>query len=173
MAAKKKAKQGRAAPKRERKPAEPKHEPTPQTRAIVERLALVSKLTHDEIGAVIGVSDVTLRKYYGDILRTAKGKTAAAVINSYLENCTGSKGRAAKLDEKGNVIEAAVPPRPGDVKAQTFYIERFLGMGPKSEVEHSGAVTVSGPNLSDLSDAELDQLEKLASRMARKQPGPH
>ncbi len=167
MAAAKKKAKGRAAQKRAkapRAPAEPKHEPTAQTRAIVERLALTQKLTHDEIGATIGISDVTLRKYYAHELATAKGRTTAAVMNSYLENCIGSKGRAAKVDGQGNVIEHAIPPRPGDVNAQKFYLERFAGMTPKSEVEHK--VQVSGPNLAGLSDDELDQLEALHARMA-------
>ena len=51
-------------------PPEPKHEPTEQTRAIVERASLTGKLTHDDIGALIGISDVTLRKYYPAELRT-------------------------------------------------------------------------------------------------------
>lgn len=157
---------GRAVRKRERKPQEAKHEPTDQTRAIVERLSLIQKLTHDEIGAVIGVSDVTLRKYYGDILRVAKGKTAASVLNSYLENCIGTRGRDAIIDDKGNVIRAAIAPRPGDVKAQTFYIDRFLGMGAKTEVDVNATVTVESPDLSDATDDELEALEALAARMA-------
>lgn len=113
---------------------EPKHEPTPQTRATVERLALTQKLTHDEIGATIGVSDVTLRKYYQHELATARGRTTAAVLNSYLENCIGVKGRRAVVDANGNIIEAAVTPRPGDVNAQKHYLDRILGLAEKLEV---------------------------------------
>lgn len=111
-AAKKKPKaKAKAAPKRERRPAEPKHEPTDQTRAIVERASLTGKLTHDDIGALIGISDVTLRKYYAAELRSGRDKTTVAVLNSFVKNCVGD----AKT--------------PGDVNAQKFYLERFAGMG--------------------------------------------
>lgn len=160
-AAKKKPKakaKTRAKPKRAAKPAkphEPKHEPTEQTRAIVERAALTGKLTHDEIGELIGVSDVTLRKYYARELAIGKAKTTVAVLNSFIKNCVG--------DTK----------RPGDVNAQKFYLERFAGMTPKSEVEHSGAVKLTGPNLGALTDDELDQLEALNSRMAGEPSSPN
>jgi hypothetical protein len=142
---KRKAKPMRTAPAP--KP-ELKHEPSDQSRAIVERAGLTGKLTHDDIGELIGVSDVTLRKYYARELATGKAKTTVAVLNAFVKNCVGdSKTR-------------------GDVNAQKFYLERFAGMNPKSELEHSGAVKISGPNLAGLSDDELDQLETLAGRMA-------
>lgn len=136
-------------------PAEPKHEPTDQTRAIVERASLTGKLTHDDIGALIGISDVTLRKYYAAELRSGRDKTTVAVLNSFVKNCVGD-GKT-----------------PGDVNAQKFYLERFAGMTPKSEVEHSGKVQVSGPNLSGLTDDELEQLEALHARMAGKPASAH
>lgn len=140
---------------KKRAPAEPKHEPSEHTRAIVERAALTGKLTHDDIGELIGVSDVTLRKYYARELATGKTKTTVAVLNAFIKNCVGdSKNR-------------------GDVNAQKFYLERFAGMNPKSEVEHSGAVKINGPNLAGLSDDELDQLEALNQRMAGKPAGAH
>lgn len=134
-------------------PPEPKHEPTDQTRAIVERASLTGKLTHDDIGALIGISDVTLRKYYPAELRSGRDKTTVAVLNSFVKNCVG--------DAKN----------PGDVNAQKFYLERFAGMTPKSEVEHK--VQVSGPNLAGLSDDELDQLEALHARMAGEPTSAH
>src|SRR5690242_16146929 len=88
-----KAKKARA-PRKPRAPAEPPqphHEPTQQTRAIVERAALTGKLTHDDIGALIGVSDVTLRKYYASELRNGKSKTTVAVLNSFVKNCVGDE----------------------------------------------------------------------------------
>jgi hypothetical protein len=133
-AKKKPVKKAKAAPKRERKPQEAKHEPTAQSRAIVERLALTGRLKHDEIAAVIGISDVTLRKYYATELATARGRTVAAVMNSYLENCIGTKGRKAVVDANGQVIEAAVAPRPGDVNAQKHFLDRVLGLAEKHEL---------------------------------------
>lgn len=148
------------AKKRKAKPADAapppiQHEPTKQTQTIVERAALTGKLTHDEIGELIGVSDVTLRKYYARELSVGKAKTTVAVLNSFIKNCVG--------DDK----------RPGDVNAQKFYLERFAGMNPKTEHEHSGAVTLTPPNLAALSDDELAQLDALSRRMAGKPTGPH
>lgn len=161
-AKKKPAPKAKAKPQRKPKrraqtavPGAPPHEPTDQTRAIVERASLTGKLTHDDIGALIGISDVTLRKYYPNELRTGRDKTTVAVLNSFVKNCVG--------DAK----------RPGDVNAQKFYLERFAGMTPKTEVEHSGAVKISAPNLAGLSDDELDQLESLAGRMAGKPSSAH
>lgn len=133
----------------------PIHEPTSQSRAIVERAALIGKLTHDDIGALINISDVTLRKYYARELATGKAKTTVAVLNAFINNCVGGAGR------------------PGDVNAQKFYLDRFAGMHQKSELEHSGAIAVSSPNLAGLSDDELDQLESLHARIAGKPSSAH
>jgi hypothetical protein len=149
-AKKKPVKKAKAAPKRERKPQEAKHEPTAQNRAIVERASLTGKLTHEDIAALIGISDVTLRKYYAAELRSGRDKTTVAVLNSFVKNCVG--------DEK----------RPGDVNAQKFYLERFAGMTPKTEIEHSGSVEVTGPDLAGLTDEQLDALDALAETMDRK-----
>jgi hypothetical protein len=149
-AKKKPVKKAKAAPKRERKPQEAKHEPTAQSRAIVERASLTGKLTHEDIAALIGISDVTLRKYYAAELRSGRDKTTVAVLNSFVKNCVG--------DEK----------RPGDVNAQKFYLERFAGMTPKTEIEHSGSVEVTGPDLAGLTDEQLDALDALAETMDRK-----
>ena len=150
--AKKKPKpKAKAAPKRERKaPGLPAHEPTAQSRAIVERASLTGKLTHEDIAALIGISDVTLRKYYAAELRSGRDKTTVAVLNSFVKNCVG--------DDK----------RPGDVNAQKFYLERFAGMTPKTEIEHSGSVEVTGPDLAGLTDEQLDALDALAETMDRK-----
>lgn len=178
MAAPKKKSKPRVAattPKREKKkPGPPPHEPTQQQRAIVERAALTGKLTHDEIGALIGVSDVTLRKHYATELAVGKNKTTVAVLNSFLENCIGVKPQAARKDEKGNIVMPAVPGRPGDVNAQKFYLERFADMVQKTEVDVKGKLALETPPLSKLSDDELEKLEKkLGSRMAVQPSSTH
>lgn len=54
------------------------HKPTDQNRRTVESMAAYG-ITHDEIAAVIGVSDETLRKYYREELHLAATKANAKV----------------------------------------------------------------------------------------------
>lgn len=157
MAAKKKpaakAKKPRAPRKSgAKKPGMPAHEPTQQQRAQVEMLAAYG-IKQDDIAKLIGVSDVTLRAHYRNELDLGAAKVTAQVANA--------------------LVKKALSERPDAVNAAKFYLQAKAGWSEKQAVEHSGAVTVSGPNLSDLSDDELDQLEALASRMAGKQPGAH
>lgn len=153
MAAKKKAKAKAPKPPREKKkPGPPPHEPTQQQRGQVEMLAAYG-IKQDDIAKLIGVSDVTLRQHYRAELDLGAAKVTAQVANA--------------------LVKKALSERPDAVNAAKFYLQAKAGWSEKQNVEHSGAVTVSGPNLSDLSDAELDQLEKLAGRLAGQPSSPH
>ena len=61
-------------------PQEP-HEPTEQTRAQAESAAGLG-LPHDQIGALIGISDKTLRKYYATELAVGKAKASAKIAKT-------------------------------------------------------------------------------------------
>jgi len=61
-------------------PQEP-HEPSEKTRAQVEASAGLG-LPHDQIGALIGISDKTLRKYYSTELAVGKAKASAKIAQT-------------------------------------------------------------------------------------------
>lgn len=86
-----------------RKPGRPAHEPTDTTRRQVEMLKGLL-LKDDEIAAVIGICDETLRKYYGPELATGKAKVVAQVGNA--------------------LVRRALGDGPDAVNAAKFYLER-------------------------------------------------
>ncbi len=114
----------------------PPHTPTDTTRATVERAALLPKMTHDDIAALIGVSTPTLEKHYPDELRNGANRMHVQVTQSFLENVIGiPRGRPAKFADDGKtIIQHAIPPRPGNVDAQKFYLERLAGLVPQTNV---------------------------------------
>ncbi len=57
------------------------HIPTDENRLQVETAAGLG-LPHDQIGALIGISDVTLRKYYRRELDIGKAKASASIAKS-------------------------------------------------------------------------------------------
>lgn len=64
----------------------PPFEPTDEQRRLVEQLASFG-LKHEEIGAVIGISHVTLAKYFENELATASVKANAKVAHSLFKKC--------------------------------------------------------------------------------------
>lgn len=67
----------------------PPHEPTPETRKRVEALAGFG-IPAEEIGKVVGVSHVTLRKYYRAELDEGETKANAAVAQSLFRKATSN-----------------------------------------------------------------------------------
>ena len=61
-------------------PQEP-HEPSEKTRAQAEQAAGLG-LPHEQIGALIGISDKTLRKYYATELAVGKAKASAKIAQT-------------------------------------------------------------------------------------------
>jgi hypothetical protein len=72
-------------------------------------------ITHDQIAAIVGISDETLRKYYRPELDLGRSKTVARVADRLVE-----------------VAEA------GDVQAQKFFLSARGGWSEKQQLEHSG-----------------------------------
>lgn len=66
------------------------HEPTEKDRKQVTVMAGIG-LTHDQIAKVLGISDETLRKYYGNELETAEALMNAQVAQNLFSIAT-SKG---------------------------------------------------------------------------------
>ena len=61
--------------------AQKPHKPTSEVRQQVESASGLG-LPHDQIGALVGISDETLRKYYGPELGIGKAKASAQIANT-------------------------------------------------------------------------------------------
>jgi hypothetical protein len=70
----------------------PPHEPNDKDRDFVITM-VAHGVGHDEIARVIGISDVTLRKYYNEVLETGLVRAHAAVGHSLFLNAVGGVER--------------------------------------------------------------------------------
>ncbi len=61
--------------------AQASHEPTEKTRAQAQSAAGLG-LPHEQIGALLGISDVTLRKYYDVELALGKATASASIAKT-------------------------------------------------------------------------------------------
>jgi hypothetical protein len=57
------------------------HKPTKETRQRVREVSGLG-LPHEQIGALLGISDVTLRKYYDDDLQMGKAQASAKIADT-------------------------------------------------------------------------------------------
>ena len=64
------------------------HKPTQETRAKVREMAGLG-LPHEQIGALIGISDVTLRKYYEHDLQMGKATASAQIADTLFNKAQG------------------------------------------------------------------------------------
>lgn len=121
-----------------------KHERTDQNAKMVEALAAAG-YTQEEIGLTIGVSHVTVRRYYRDELDTgalrANAKVAARLFNSAM----GTNGC----------------PWPQQMTAMVFWAKTRLGW------RETNAHEISGPGGGPIETAEASPLEIIESRLAR------
>lgn len=119
------------AKKRKAKPAEAapppiQHEPTPQTRRQVEMLCAYG-IKHDDIAALIGVSDVTLRKYYREELDLGTAKITAQVANSLIKKA---------LSDDPSIVNASV-------NAGKYFLDR---RAPGWSEKHKHEITPTMPD---------------------------
>lgn len=95
---------------------ESKHIVTDETRRRVRNLAAVG-VTHLDIARVIGVSGVTLRKYYRDELDNAAIEANSSVAGKLYQQCM-----------------------EGNTSAMMFWLKTRAKWSERHEVEHSGEV---------------------------------
>jgi len=70
------------------------HEPTEKTRAQAQQAAGLG-LPHEQIGALIGISDKTLRKYYATELAIGKAMASAAIAKTLFNKAQAGDTTAA------------------------------------------------------------------------------
>lgn len=64
------------------------HKPTDEQRKLVETSAGLG-LPHEQIGALIGIDDKTLRKHYREQLNTGKAKASAQIAKTLFNKAQG------------------------------------------------------------------------------------
>lgn len=64
------------------------HKPTEETRKKVREVSGLG-LPHEQIGALLGISDVTLRKYYENDLQMGKATASAAIADTLFNKAQG------------------------------------------------------------------------------------
>jgi hypothetical protein len=104
---------------------QPAHTPTEQTREIAATLAGLG-LPLQSIAASIGVHTSTLNKYYLADMEIGKAKTHAKVANALVINAVDHN----------------------NVQAQSLYLKTQMAWSETNKVEHSGAMMVVAPWLS-------------------------
>jgi hypothetical protein len=116
------------------------HEPTDQTRRVAEQMSGLG-LPHEQIGAIIGIDDKTLRKYYTQELRIGKAKSSSNVAKTLYEKAIA-----------------------GDTTACIWWTKAQMSWSEKTKTEHSGTVAFS-----DMTTEELDRriASLLESEIAR------
>lgn len=111
----------------------PKHEPTKEQRAAVERMVAYN-IKQDIIASILGIDAKTLRAKYRSELDVGKSKVTIAIANA--------------------LVKKALSDHPAAVNAQKFYLERQAGWESKSQVN------LNVGKASDISDAELADIAR-------------
>ena len=74
---------------KKRGPGQPAHEPTPQTRKMVESMSAYG-IPQEDIASVIGIDRKTLAKHYREELDTATAKANAKVAETLYKQATNA-----------------------------------------------------------------------------------
>lgn len=121
----------------------PKHEPTPETRQIVQLHTTVGTNQND-VARILGISPKTLRLHYRDELDLSLAKANATIGGALFNKAKG-----------------------GDTAAMIFWMKTQAGWKEKSVIEGPG------PNGEHLHKVTPDEaFERLASRLGGAAPGP-
>ena len=129
------------------------HQPTDASRKQVEALASFG-VPHDDIARIVGISDVTLRRHYAEVLATAAVKANSMVAQSLFTRATKGDGASS-------------------VSAAIFWL-KTRGRWREHDVHE-----ITGPNggpiqmvdVSGLSDAQLEALQPVLSSLAVSEKG--
>ena len=123
------------------------HEPTDKDRKQVSLMAGIG-LTHDQISKIVGISDETLRKYYGKEL-----DVSAAMMNAQVAQ---------------NLYSIATGKGQGAVASAIFWMKTRGGWRDIERKEitgsNGGPIALASVNLRGLTDEELQNMQKLLSK---------
>lgn len=113
-------------PSVQRKNTGVRHEPTPQTRALVE-LSMLNDMTHDQTARLVGIDANTLAKRYADELAFGKARMIARV-----------SGNLYRIAAQQADLKAALT-------ASIFLLKSKGGYNDRAAAESSATVEASGP----------------------------
>jgi hypothetical protein len=130
------------------------HKPTDLNRKLVRAL-YIGGWKQEEICPVIGVSEKTLRAHYRNELDIGKAHTDAMVTMSIVHMAQGGAGTS---------IEPADWRKANPLMAKLYAECRMGWRPPKQEVGLSGSV--GHLDLSNLSDADLERVDEILSRIS-------
>lgn len=131
-----------------RKGGRPPYQPTEKDRGTVQTMTAYG-IPQDEIGAVLGISHVTLRKYYAREIAVGATLANSKVAEALYQSATGDG--------------------PQKVTAQIFWLKtRARWKEPPHEVSGPGGgpITTANVDLSKLTDEQLQALELVFSALA-------
>ena len=116
----------------------PPHVPTEKDRKMVEAMASYG-VPQDEIALVLGLSTVTLRRRYGDVLRVAAIKANAKMAESLFAQGLGKEPRALGaqcfwLKCRAGWTEAKAPP----TEASAGYVSKKASARGAAETAGQG-----------------------------------
>jgi hypothetical protein len=107
-----------------------KHQPTAKSRKQIEEMAGYG-LPHEQIGAIIGIDDKTLRKYYRADLDRGKATANAAVAKSLFQKATEDKDTTAMIWWTKSQMGWSDKPKESEEEAQplniTFTVAESVG----------------------------------------------
>ena len=118
--------------------ARPRHQPTDETRRQIEEMSAYG-IPQDDIAKIVGLAPKTLRQYYRYELDTASARKNMSVARLLFRQC-----------ESGNVT------------AQIFWLKTRAKWTTKDE--DPTEIPDHSLDLSQLTDEELDQLERLTEK---------
>jgi hypothetical protein len=106
-------------------PRRPVHTPTPETRAVVARLAGLLHASHKQIALALGIAKHTLERHYRDELARAQVTFASLIVGTYAAKCLGGTGTP---DDPYDWKKA-------DTNAVIFFLKARLGWTERTDVD--------------------------------------
>lgn len=122
-----------------------KHKPTAKTKKQTEEMAGYG-LPHEQIGAIIGIDDKTLRKHYRLELDRGKAIANAAVAKSLFQKATEDKDTTAMIWWTKSQMGWTDKPKELDDEPQALNIT-FTVAEPVSDVRVTNARTIQEPQM--------------------------
>lgn len=114
-----------------KQPNQPEHEPTPQTRAQVEKLASLG-IKQEDIAVVMSLGKTALKKHYRVELTKGVVLSKVAILQSGYRMSVGAQ---AEYDDQGRLLRAEVKP---DRSVVIFMMKARCGLRETTAHEHSG-----------------------------------
>jgi len=122
-----------------------KHKPTTKTRKQTEEMAGYG-LPHEQIGAIIGIDDKTLRKHYRTELDRGKAMASVAVAKSLFQKATEDGDTTAMIWWTKSQMGWTDKPKESDEEPQALNIT-FTVAEPVSDVRVTNARMTQEPHM--------------------------